>query len=121
MERPQPLFRLFWSLPPNITTICTANICKKCPSSVWSCDLNPQPLEHESPPIATRPGVNFMSVSLEEYFLQENFLQTWVKKFHSEEKSWRKEEFCLVEKCYFMRQYKFGIILDCRKILATEC
>ena len=62
-----------------------------------------------------------MSVSLEEYFLQENFLQTWVKKFHSEEKSQRNEEFILVEKCYFMRQYKFGIILDCRKILATEC
>ena len=29
---------------------------KKCPSSIWCWDLNPQPLEHESPPMSTRPG-----------------------------------------------------------------
>ena len=28
---------------------------KKCPSSVWYWDSNSQPLEHESPPITTRP------------------------------------------------------------------
>ena len=27
-----------------------------CPSSIWCRDLNPQPLERESPPITTRPG-----------------------------------------------------------------
>ena len=27
-----------------------------CPSSIWRRDLNPQPSEQESPPIATRPG-----------------------------------------------------------------
>ena len=35
----------------------TANICEKCPSSKWCGDLNPQPLEHESPPVTTRPGL----------------------------------------------------------------
>ena len=29
---------------------------KKCPSSIWFQDSNSQPLEHESPPITTRPG-----------------------------------------------------------------
>ena len=33
------------------------NICEKCPSSKWCWDLNPRPLEHESPPIATRQGL----------------------------------------------------------------
>ena len=30
---------------------------KKCPSSIWCWDLNPQPSEHESPPRTTRPGL----------------------------------------------------------------
>ena len=30
---------------------------KKCRSSKWHLDLNPRPLEHESPPITTRPGL----------------------------------------------------------------
>ena len=30
---------------------------KKCPSSIRCRDLNPQPLEHESRPITTRPGL----------------------------------------------------------------
>ena len=30
---------------------------KKCPSSLQCRDLNPWPLEHESPPITTRPGL----------------------------------------------------------------
>ena len=33
------------------------SVCKKCPSSKWRRDLNSQPLEHESPPITTRPGL----------------------------------------------------------------
>ena len=28
-----------------------------CPSSIWCWDLNPRPLEHESSPITTRPGL----------------------------------------------------------------
>ena len=30
---------------------------KKFPSSKWRWDLNTRPLEHESPPITTRPGL----------------------------------------------------------------
>ena len=30
---------------------------KKCPSSMWCRDLNPQLLKHESSPITTRPGL----------------------------------------------------------------
>ena len=30
---------------------------KKCPSSKECWDSNPQPLEHEPPPITTRPGL----------------------------------------------------------------
>ena len=30
---------------------------KKCPSSIWHWDWNPQPSERESPPITTRPGL----------------------------------------------------------------
>ena len=30
---------------------------KKCPSSIWCWDSNSWPLEHESPPIITRPGL----------------------------------------------------------------
>ena len=29
----------------------------KCPSSKQCWDLNPRPLEHESPPMITRPGL----------------------------------------------------------------
>ena len=29
----------------------------KCPSSIWCRDWNSRPLEHESPPIITRPGL----------------------------------------------------------------
>ena len=38
-------------------TIFTTNQCEKCPSSIWRWDSNPRPLEHESPPITTRPGL----------------------------------------------------------------
>ena len=30
---------------------------EKCPSSIWCRDSNPQPLERESLPIITRPGL----------------------------------------------------------------
>ena len=30
---------------------------KKCPSSIWCQDSNSRPLEHDSPPITTRPGL----------------------------------------------------------------
>ena len=52
--KPGFLIIYFWSFQTNITTIFTANICENI-QSVW--DLNPWPLEHESPPISTRPGL----------------------------------------------------------------
>ena len=35
----------------------TTNKCEKYPSSIWCRDSNQWPLEHESPPITTRPGL----------------------------------------------------------------
>ena len=32
------------------------NVKMSCPSNIWLCDSNPQPSEHEPPPITTRPG-----------------------------------------------------------------
>ena len=58
MGHPQPLFHLFSSSQTNIT-ILTTNIREKMiwPSSIQQRDWNPRPLEHESPPITTRPGL----------------------------------------------------------------
>ena len=38
-------------------TIFTTNQCENFPSSIRCWDLNPQPLEHKSSPIITRPGL----------------------------------------------------------------
>ena len=58
MGHPRPLFRLFSSFQTNITFL-TTNICEKMlwPSSKWRRYSNPRPLEHNSPPITTRPGL----------------------------------------------------------------
>ena len=40
---------------------------KKCPSSIWRWDSNPRPLENESSPITTRPGLLFKLDSNFEY------------------------------------------------------
>ena len=52
-----PLFRLFLSLQTHITNFTTNTYVKKCPSSIRCWDSNSWPLEHESPPITTRPGL----------------------------------------------------------------
>ena len=56
MCQPRPLFHLFSSFQTHIT-IFTTNKCEKCPSSILCRDSNSQPLEYESPPITTRPGL----------------------------------------------------------------
>ena len=56
MGQPRPLFHLFSSFQTNIT-IFTANKCEKYPSSIHCRDSNSRPLEQESPPITTRPGL----------------------------------------------------------------
>ena len=53
----RPLFCLFLSFQTNIITIFITNICEKCPSSIRCRDSNLQPLEHEPPPVTTRPGL----------------------------------------------------------------
>ena len=57
------LFRLFLSFQTNIT-IFTTNKCEKCPSSIRSWDSNPQPSEHESPPITTTQGLPHLLLGL---------------------------------------------------------
>ena len=49
-------FCLFSSFQTNIKFLQQINV-KKCPSSIWCWDLEPQPLEHKPPPITTRPGL----------------------------------------------------------------
>ena len=40
-----------------------------CPSSIWHRNSNPEPLEHESSPITTRPGlppiISYVALTLE--------------------------------------------------------
>ena len=50
-------YGLFWSFQTNSITFFTTNRCEKCPSSIQCWDSNPQPSEHESAPITTRPGL----------------------------------------------------------------
>ena len=50
------LFYLFSSFQTNITNFTQINV-KICPSSIQCSDSNPQPSEHKSPPITTRPGL----------------------------------------------------------------
>ena len=86
MDQPQRLFHLFLPFQTNIT-IFTANKCEKCPSSIWCQDSNSRPLEHESPPITTRPGLCFIqlngkyAVSLPTYL--PTYLPTWREVFYS--------------------------------------
>ena len=56
MGHPWLLFHLFSSFQTNIT-IFTKNKCETCPSSILWWDSNPQPSEHETPPITIRPGL----------------------------------------------------------------
>ena len=53
---PQPLFIYFRLFKQTLQFLQPINV-KKYPSSIRCWDLNPQPLEHESPPINTRPGL----------------------------------------------------------------
>ena len=53
----------FWSFQAN-NTIFTTNQCEKlsCPSSIQHRDSNPRPLECESPPITTNPGLSISNL-----------------------------------------------------------
>ena len=56
MGQPWPLFRIFLFFQTHITIFAT-NKCEKFPSRIHCRDLNLRPLEHDSPPITTRPGL----------------------------------------------------------------
>ena len=56
MGHPRPLFHLFLSFQTKLQILQQINV-KKCPSSTRCWDFNPRPLEHESLPITTRPGL----------------------------------------------------------------
>ena len=59
MGQPGLFFIYFQSFQAKIVTIFTANQCEKMLSlsSILCQDSNPQPSEHEPPPITTRPGL----------------------------------------------------------------
>ena len=63
MGQPRSLFDLFSSLQTHITFFIT-NKCEKCPSSIRCWDSNWQTLEHESPPITTRPRKKLRKIRL---------------------------------------------------------
>ena len=50
MGHPQSLFNLFLSFQTSITILQHLYV-KKCPSSIKRSNSNPQPSEHESPPV----------------------------------------------------------------------
>ena len=58
MGHTRPLFRLFLVSFKQTIQILQQIIVKKCPFSIWCWDSNSQPLEHETPPITTRPGLH---------------------------------------------------------------
>ena len=53
---------LVLSFQKHITNFTANRYVKKCPSSIWYRDSNLQPLEHEYPPITTRPGLPSASI-----------------------------------------------------------
>ena len=50
-------FSFIFGLFKQTIQLFTTNQCEKCPTSIWRQDSNPRPLEHESSPITTRPGL----------------------------------------------------------------
>ena len=58
MGQTRPLFRLFLVFSNKQYIFYTKSMLKmSCPSSIRRWDSNPRPLERESPPITTRPGL----------------------------------------------------------------
>ena len=74
MGQPWPLFLSLFSSFQTYITIFTTNKWGKCPSSKWRWDLNPQTLEHESPPITTWPGLPPETIFVLNRFITASFL-----------------------------------------------
>ena len=73
MGQPRPLFNLFLSFQTHITNFATNRYVKKYPSSIHCWDSNAQPLEHESTPITTRPGLPPIQTLTFRYLLEWDF------------------------------------------------
>ena len=58
------LFLIYFCLFKHITYFTTNTYVKKCPSSIQCWDSISQPLEHETPPITTRPGLPPLNIFL---------------------------------------------------------
>ena len=56
MCQPRPLFHLFLSFQTTLQFLQQIYV-NKCPPSKWCRDSNSRPLECESPPTTTRPGL----------------------------------------------------------------
>ena len=90
----------FRSFQTNIITIFTTNYMKKCPFSIWRRDSNPRPLEHESQPITTRPGLPPEVVfffHLESLFILFGGFQIFMVFIGCEIESWK-----LFAKCFLL-------------------
>ena len=57
MGTPQPLLSFIFGHFKQISSQFLQQICEKCPSSIRFRDSKPLHLEHESPPMTTRPGL----------------------------------------------------------------
>ena len=67
---------------------------KKCPPSIQCWDWNSQPLEHESPPITTRPG---LPPNYSQIVCVESFADNCV--FYIQNVSVAQDD-CVVRRCY---------------------
>ena len=74
LGHPRPLFPFIFVFFNNKHFNFKTNKCKKCPSSIWCWDSNPQRSEHQPLPITTRPGLPpnccFILLPIGMYFLQ---------------------------------------------------
>ena len=57
MGLPSPLFHFYVVFHKHKLQFLQQINVRKCPFCIWCHDLNSQPLEHETPPITTRPGL----------------------------------------------------------------
>ena len=60
MGQPRPLFRLFSVFSNKHYKFLQQIYVKKCPSSIWCRDSNPQPSQREYPPITTRHSKSYI-------------------------------------------------------------
>ena len=110
MVHPPNLFHLFLVFSKKHYNFTTKQ-CEKSPSSNRCWDLNPQPSEHESPPITTRPGLLPWTKSLFNILKISNF-EKWTLTFTTSE-SQQSDEACQIWKVHFS-SFHFEIVVRSR-------